>query len=491
MPHDSVLGVPLALTDYERTLDWIDAAVAAAHARLRLRRRRAHRDGLRSEDPELRAAVRGARFTVPDGQPLVWALNAARPRAAVARLRPRPDVDAPASAPPRTGTRFYLYGGRNQGALVQLALQPAPARIPGLQIVGGYSPPFRDARRPTRRTRSLERDQRLAAPTSCGSASACPSRRSGWRAMRAAARRAGAGRRRRGVRLPRRARPAGAGLDAAAAASSGRSGSAAGAAPPVAALPALQPALRGRASRASTAATLPARVASLRPLMSVRRLGHRPRPRRPAARALLRRPRPRACSASTTTPTASTRSRRGRMPFEEPGTQELLERVHASGRLELTERAADAAQRRRTSCSRSARRRSRTSRSTCATSARCSTTCCRCCATGHSLVLRSTVAPGTTEFVAGYLEKQRGFARRRGRVRRPRARADRRRPLPRGDRDAAVHRRRRRRGVGRARGAAVRGASARRSCRRRRCRPSWRRSGPTSCATRRSRCPTC
>src|SRR3954453_12635349 len=28
---------------------------------------------------------------------------------------------------------------------------------------------------------------------------------------------------------------------------------------------------------------------------------------------------------------------------------------------------------------------------------------------GHTLVLRSTVAPGTTEFVAGYLEKQRGF----------------------------------------------------------------------------------
>ena len=28
-----VLGVPLALTDYERTLDWIDAAVAARSAR--------------------------------------------------------------------------------------------------------------------------------------------------------------------------------------------------------------------------------------------------------------------------------------------------------------------------------------------------------------------------------------------------------------------------------------------------------------------------
>ena len=31
-------------------------------------------------------------------------------------------------------------------------------------------------------------------------------------------------------------------------------------------------------------------------------------------------------------------------------------------------------------------------------------------APGHSLILRSTVAPGTTEFVAGYLAKHRGFA---------------------------------------------------------------------------------
>jgi N-acetylglucosaminyldiphosphoundecaprenol N-acetyl-beta-D-mannosaminyltransferase len=41
----------------------------------------------------------------------------------------------------QTGTRMYLYGGRNQGALVQLALN-LRQRYPGLQIVGGYSPPF-------------------------------------------------------------------------------------------------------------------------------------------------------------------------------------------------------------------------------------------------------------------------------------------------------------------------------------------------------------
>jgi N-acetylglucosaminyldiphosphoundecaprenol N-acetyl-beta-D-mannosaminyltransferase len=42
----------------------------------------------------------------------------------------------------QTGTKMYLYGGRNQGALVELALR-LRHRFPGLRIVGGYSPPFR------------------------------------------------------------------------------------------------------------------------------------------------------------------------------------------------------------------------------------------------------------------------------------------------------------------------------------------------------------
>jgi N-acetylglucosaminyldiphosphoundecaprenol N-acetyl-beta-D-mannosaminyltransferase len=43
----------------------------------------------------------------------------------------------------RTGLRFYLYGGRNQGALAQLA-RVLRLRYPGLQIVGGHAPPFRE-----------------------------------------------------------------------------------------------------------------------------------------------------------------------------------------------------------------------------------------------------------------------------------------------------------------------------------------------------------
>jgi N-acetylglucosaminyldiphosphoundecaprenol N-acetyl-beta-D-mannosaminyltransferase len=37
---------------------------------------------------------------------------------------------------------MYLYGGRNQDALVALTLN-LRRRFPGVEIVGGYSPPFR------------------------------------------------------------------------------------------------------------------------------------------------------------------------------------------------------------------------------------------------------------------------------------------------------------------------------------------------------------
>jgi N-acetylglucosaminyldiphosphoundecaprenol N-acetyl-beta-D-mannosaminyltransferase len=94
------------------------------------------------EDPELRGAVLGADFTVPDGQPLVWALNALGHRLPDRVYGPEL-MDRACARAARTGRRFYLYGGRNQGSLAQLA-RTLRLRHPGVQIVGGYSPPFRE-----------------------------------------------------------------------------------------------------------------------------------------------------------------------------------------------------------------------------------------------------------------------------------------------------------------------------------------------------------
>src|SRR6476659_7592691 len=73
--EEHVLGGPLALTDYEKTLDWMDAAIAH-RSRSYLCVAAVHTVMLCQEDAELRDAVVNADFTVPDGQPLVWAMNA-------------------------------------------------------------------------------------------------------------------------------------------------------------------------------------------------------------------------------------------------------------------------------------------------------------------------------------------------------------------------------------------------------------------------------
>src|SRR4051812_16228170 len=97
-----------------------------------------------------------------------------------------------------------------------------------------------------------------------------------------------------------------------------------------------------------------------------------------------------------------------RMPFHETGTQELLERVSASGRLRLTQHVQDAAEADHVVL-------------TLGTPAHIHVEIdmsqirhviddlLPVLREGHSVVLRSTIAPGTTEWVAGYLAQRRGF----------------------------------------------------------------------------------
>src|SRR4051794_19529250 len=140
VPSADVIGVPLALTDYERTLDWIDDA-AASGARAYVCVAATHTVVACAEDPDLRAAVLGADFTVPDGQPLVWALRALGHRLSDRVYGPTLMEEACARAA-ATGRRFYLYGGRNHGAHVDLGRKPR-RRVPGVGSGRGHAPPLR------------------------------------------------------------------------------------------------------------------------------------------------------------------------------------------------------------------------------------------------------------------------------------------------------------------------------------------------------------
>jgi N-acetylglucosaminyldiphosphoundecaprenol N-acetyl-beta-D-mannosaminyltransferase len=136
----SILGVPVAITDYAQTMELMDALVssgkrgyvcaAPVHALMEAQ-----------DDAEMLEALRGSTLVVPDGMPIVWAANllgeSLHDRVYGPELMLRYSDRCAAQ-----GHRVWLYGGRDQGSLVQLT-DSMRRRHPGLKIVGGYSPPFR------------------------------------------------------------------------------------------------------------------------------------------------------------------------------------------------------------------------------------------------------------------------------------------------------------------------------------------------------------
>jgi N-acetylglucosaminyldiphosphoundecaprenol N-acetyl-beta-D-mannosaminyltransferase len=136
-----VLGVPIALVDYDGALEVIDAMVerrergwiCAAPAMSLV---------TAQDDPELRRALVEATLTVPDGLPVVWAANLLgerlRGRVYGPELMRRHCADAA-----RRGHRVWLYGGHDERALDGLTANLRRDH-PGIQIVGGWSPPHRE-----------------------------------------------------------------------------------------------------------------------------------------------------------------------------------------------------------------------------------------------------------------------------------------------------------------------------------------------------------
>ena len=135
-----ILGIPLAMTDYDGAMDVMDGLIergerghfiaAAVHAVM-----------VSQEDPEMRAAVVGSTLTFPDGMPLVWAAN--RLGEDLSERVYGPDLmDHYSRRCGQDGRRVWLYGGRDEHALQALA-DNMRARYPGIEIAGSYCPPFR------------------------------------------------------------------------------------------------------------------------------------------------------------------------------------------------------------------------------------------------------------------------------------------------------------------------------------------------------------
>lgn len=130
-----VLGTPLAVIDYQGavalTRSWADEpavhAVAAANT---------HVVALGRHDREFAATLLQFDLIVPDGMPLVWAMNRRG-----AGLRDRvygPTLMLHALEQP--GVPHFLLGGSEE--LLTNLTGKLRARFPGIVIAGSYSPPF-------------------------------------------------------------------------------------------------------------------------------------------------------------------------------------------------------------------------------------------------------------------------------------------------------------------------------------------------------------
>jgi N-acetylglucosaminyldiphosphoundecaprenol N-acetyl-beta-D-mannosaminyltransferase len=136
-----VLGIPLAVSDYEQVIAWMQAMIDAG-ARGYVTAAAVNLVMSAHEDERVRVAVLGATLVVPDGQPLVWALRAlGQPHAT--RVYGPDLMLAFCEHAAANGTPIYLYGGRTPEALELLEARLSK-RFPGLTIAGGYSPPFRE-----------------------------------------------------------------------------------------------------------------------------------------------------------------------------------------------------------------------------------------------------------------------------------------------------------------------------------------------------------
>jgi N-acetylglucosaminyldiphosphoundecaprenol N-acetyl-beta-D-mannosaminyltransferase len=135
-----LLGAPIAVTDYEQALDEMERMIGNSDPGY-VCAVPVHSLMVSRHDPGMRAALLGATMNVPDGRPLVWALNLLGERLDDRVYGPEL-MDRFCGRAARRGHRVWLYGGATPEALDEL-VRALERRHPGLQVAGGWSPPHR------------------------------------------------------------------------------------------------------------------------------------------------------------------------------------------------------------------------------------------------------------------------------------------------------------------------------------------------------------
>lgn len=137
--HADVLGIGVSALNMKQALElaekWIDAGIPGYVCLCGV-----HGVMEAQKDPELRRIMNDAAFNLPDGMPMSW-LGWRQGFSTMDRVFGPDFMLEMCRLSARRGYRNFLYGG-NPGVAEGLA-DAVRSRIPDLQIVGTYTPPFR------------------------------------------------------------------------------------------------------------------------------------------------------------------------------------------------------------------------------------------------------------------------------------------------------------------------------------------------------------
>jgi N-acetylglucosaminyldiphosphoundecaprenol N-acetyl-beta-D-mannosaminyltransferase len=136
----NILGVGISAITMSQAVDqiarWIDSqtrqyvSACTVHTVMECQR-----------DEKMRRAVNGAGLATPDGIPLVWLSRWWQKQVPVERVYGPDLMLALCQCSIERGYRHYFYGGAV--GVPELLAEKLQRRFPGLNIAGGYSPPFR------------------------------------------------------------------------------------------------------------------------------------------------------------------------------------------------------------------------------------------------------------------------------------------------------------------------------------------------------------
>lgn len=140
----SIIGLPVAATDYNQAVEWILDHAAKADRAYAVEAANTHVAALARADEAFGKSMRQFDLICPDGMPLIWTLNSQLPKEQ--KLTDR--VYGPtlmletlkASAGRSSEFKHFLLGGK-QSTLDKLSKNFAD-RFPDLHLAGSHSPPF-------------------------------------------------------------------------------------------------------------------------------------------------------------------------------------------------------------------------------------------------------------------------------------------------------------------------------------------------------------